>query len=92
MDLKSSPEDKFYFVQIIFFVLGVGVLLPWNFFINSIPYFEDRLSGNTSAPSNGTEPAVDDWRFANWMTLLSMLPLLLFTCLNSILYPRYGTR
>ncbi|XP_062892193.1 equilibrative nucleoside transporter 2-like [Mobula hypostoma] len=88
MDLKTSPKDKFFIVQIIFFVLGLGTLLPWNFFINSIPYFEDRLSGNISASRNGTEPIADHWRFANWMTLLAMLPLLLFTCLNSILYPR----
>lgn len=32
-----------------------------------------------------------EYYFNNWMTLLSQLPLLLFTLLNSFLYPRSVT-
>ncbi|XP_069750246.1 equilibrative nucleoside transporter 2-like isoform X3 [Narcine bancroftii] len=92
MDLKTSPEDKFLFVQIIFFFLGLGTLLPWNFFITALPYFEGRLSLNVSTSQNSTGPDRDHWHFGNWMTLLSMLPLLLFTCLNSFLYPRVSEK
>ncbi|XP_041037926.1 equilibrative nucleoside transporter 2-like [Carcharodon carcharias] len=83
----------FRFVQIIFFFLGLGTLLPWNFFITAIPYFEAQLNiGNVSTSRNATEQVVDQWHFSNWMTLLAMLPLLLFTCLNSILYPRISEK
>ncbi|XP_078284246.1 LOW QUALITY PROTEIN: equilibrative nucleoside transporter 2-like [Rhinoraja longicauda] len=92
MDVKQSPEDKFFFVRIIFFVLGLGTLLPWNFFITAIPYFEKHLTANASVSGNATGNVEDPWHFANWMTLLSMLPLLLFTCLNSILYPRISEK
>ncbi|XP_032090199.1 equilibrative nucleoside transporter 2 [Thamnophis elegans] len=91
-----SPS-RFHFVGIIFFLLGLGTLLPWNFFITAIPYFKERLRGNCSAGWEATENRTalnpqpvstceDEFSFSNWLTLLSQLPLLLFTFLNSILY------
>ncbi|XP_042617142.1 equilibrative nucleoside transporter 2-like isoform X3 [Cyprinus carpio] len=47
-------------------------------------YFNNRL--NTSEWSNGTVTTRKEYYFDNWMTLLSQLPLLLFTLLNSFLY------
>nr|XP_020671674.1 LOW QUALITY PROTEIN: equilibrative nucleoside transporter 2 [Pogona vitticeps] len=91
------PKDSFHCVGIIFFLLGLGTLLPWNFFITAIPYFQSRLvAGNCSAGEetrNGTSPGFepasrcgDAFNFSNWLALLSQLPLLLFTLLNSLLY------
>ncbi|KAJ6654282.1 hypothetical protein lerEdw1_007379 [Lerista edwardsae] len=87
----------FHCVAIIIFLLGLGTLLPWNFFITAIPYFQSRLvAANCSAGKEdgnrtalGLEPASpcsDDFGFSNWLALLSQLPLLLFTLLNSLLY------
>ena len=55
---------------------------PWQ-------YFQGRLAGANS--TNGTlgtnhNSPVDAFNFNNWVTLLSQLPLLLFTLLNSFLY------
>lgn len=97
MASQGTPKDSFHCVAIIFFLLGLGTLLPWNFFITAIPYFQSRLIvGNCSAGEeneNGTvldpEPSsqcTDDFNFSNWLALLSQLPLLLFTLLNSLLY------
>ncbi|XP_016414649.1 equilibrative nucleoside transporter 2-like, partial [Sinocyclocheilus rhinocerous] len=47
-------------------------------------YFNNRL--NTSEWSNATVTTRKEYYFNNWMTLLSQLPLLLFTLLNSFLY------
>uniref|UniRef100_A0A3Q3XDB2 Uncharacterized protein n=1 Tax=Mola mola TaxID=94237 RepID=A0A3Q3XDB2_MOLML len=74
-----------YVVAIVFFILGLGTLLPWNFFMTASLYFEDRL--NATERSNGTLVGHKDY-FKSWMTLLSQLPLLLFTLLNSFLYQR----
>uniref|UniRef100_A0A8C4Y3H8 Solute carrier family 29 member 2 n=1 Tax=Gopherus evgoodei TaxID=1825980 RepID=A0A8C4Y3H8_9SAUR len=91
----SQPGDSgFHAVGIIFFILGLGTLLPWNFFITAIPYFQARLIVGTSSTvglegnSSGTQqdPARDEFNFNNWLTLLSQLPQLLFTLLNSFLY------
>lgn len=49
-------------------------------------YFQGRL--NTTEWSNSTVVVRKNYYFNNWMTLLSQLPLLLFTLLNSILYQR----
>ncbi|KAM4845739.1 equilibrative nucleoside transporter 2 [Thomomys bottae] len=85
----GAPQDRYHLVGISFFVLGLGTLLPWNFFITAIPYFQERLAGvNHTAgnlSTNHTGPT-DSYNFNNWLTLLSQLPLLLFTLLNSFLY------
>lgn len=52
-------------------------------------YFQGRL--NTTEWSNGTVVVRKEYYFNNWMTLLSQLPLLLFTLLNSFLYQRSVT-
>ncbi|KAK2497543.1 hypothetical protein MC885_007713 [Smutsia gigantea] len=87
-DLLTDPHS-YHLVGISFFILGLGTLLPWNFFITAIPYFQGRLVGANSTAAtlrtNNTGPA-DTFNFNNWVTLLSQLPLLLFTLLNSFLY------
>ncbi|XP_072315184.1 equilibrative nucleoside transporter 2-like [Eucyclogobius newberryi] len=86
MGRTDTPLDRGCLVGIIFFILGLGTLLPWNFFMTASLYFQGRL--NTTEWSNGTTTVRREYYFNNWMTLLSQLPLLLFTLLNSILYQR----
>ncbi|XP_073869250.1 equilibrative nucleoside transporter 2 isoform X8 [Macaca fascicularis] len=86
----DAPRDSYHLVGISFFILGLGTLLPWNFFITAIPYFQARLVGASNSTTrilgtNHTGPE-DAFNFNNWVTLLSQLPLLLFTLLNSFLY------
>ncbi|XP_022622433.1 equilibrative nucleoside transporter 1-like isoform X2 [Seriola dumerili] len=89
----SSPKDKYFSVWLIFFLLGLGTLLPWNFFMNATMYFTSRLKDSSLVDSsaNQTEAAgehrsVLEAKFNNVMTLCAMLPLLLCTCLNSFLH------
>ncbi|XP_034788967.1 equilibrative nucleoside transporter 2 isoform X3 [Pan paniscus] len=86
----DAPRDSYHLVGISFFILGLGTLLPWNFFITAIPYFQVRLAGagNSTARilSTNHTGSEDAFNFNNWVTLLSQLPLLLFTLLNSFLY------
>ncbi|XP_043971415.1 equilibrative nucleoside transporter 2-like [Gambusia affinis] len=82
---QSSPSDRGQIVAIIIFILGLESLLPWNFFITASQYFNTRL--NESVSSNGTSAAQQrNYNYDSWMVLLSQLPLLLFTLLNSLLY------
>ncbi|XP_070785835.1 equilibrative nucleoside transporter 2-like [Enoplosus armatus] len=83
---SDAPQDRGCLVGVIFFILGLGTLLPWNFFMTASLYFQGRL--NTTEWSNGTMAVRKEYYFNNWMTLLSQLPLLLFTLLNSFLYQR----
>uniref|UniRef100_A0A8C8CTT3 Equilibrative nucleoside transporter 2-like n=1 Tax=Oncorhynchus tshawytscha TaxID=74940 RepID=A0A8C8CTT3_ONCTS len=80
------PRDRGWLVGVIFFILGLGTLLPWNFFMTASMYFNSRL--NKTERSNGTVVSHKEYYFNNWMTLLSQLPLLLCTLLNSFFYQR----
>ncbi|KAG5278549.1 hypothetical protein AALO_G00100170 [Alosa alosa] len=101
MTANNAPKDKYKAVWLIFFTLGLGTLLPWNFFMTATMYFTSRLkdpatmdadrSNATDAPTTLAPGEVLDTRsvleakFNNVMTLCAMVPLLAFTCLNSFL-------
>nr|XP_046234162.1 equilibrative nucleoside transporter 1-like [Scatophagus argus] len=96
---SSSPRDKYFGVWLIFFMLGLGTLLPWNFFMTATAYFTGRLKDSSLSDSsaNQTEPSGEqrgilEAKFNNVMTLCAMLPLLLCTCLNSFLYSLISQR
>ncbi|TNN74236.1 Equilibrative nucleoside transporter 1 [Liparis tanakae] len=98
MTAINAPRDKYNAVWIIFFILGLGTLLPWNFFMTATMYFTSRLKDPSADPSpppmtNGTSEGEDtrsvlESKFNNVMTLCAMVPLLIFTCLNSFLHQR----
>lgn len=79
--VMSFPGHSVAFVYIA--VLKWLVYCFWSH-ICFLQYFNNRL--NTSEWSNGTVTTRKEYYFNNWMTLLSQLPLLLFTLLNSFLY------
>ncbi|XP_069769166.1 equilibrative nucleoside transporter 1-like, partial [Narcine bancroftii] len=98
---EQEPVDRYKVVWLIFLVLGLGTLLPWNFFMNAIQYFKFRLRDVDAAaqglvPNSSSETNVSlihvetrlQGMFSNFMTLCAMLPMLVFSCLNSILLPR----
>lgn len=80
MRICKGTSDKPGLVAVIFFLLGMGTLLPWNFFITAMNYFTDRLRNGTDSSQS------DTYMFGNMSVLLAQLPLLLFTLLNSFLY------
>lgn len=95
----STPTDKYFGVWLIFFMLGLGTLLPWNFFMTATVYFTSRLKDSSlvNSSANQTEIAgehrsVLEAKFNNVMTLCAMLPLLLCTCLNSFLHSLISQR
>ncbi|XP_035855894.1 equilibrative nucleoside transporter 1-like isoform X3 [Sander lucioperca] len=89
----SSPRDKYFGVWLIFFMLGLGTLLPWNFFMTATMYFTSRLKDSSlvdysanQTEAEGEHRSILEAKFNNVMTLCAMLPLLLCTCLNSFLH------
>ncbi|XP_056136594.1 equilibrative nucleoside transporter 1-like [Lampris incognitus] len=89
---SSTPRDKYSAVWLIFFMLGLGTLLPWNFFMTATMYFTSRLKDSSvsevgvNRTEEGDRRSHLESKFNNVMTLCAMLPLLLFTCLNSFLH------
>ncbi|NXY50249.1 S29A1 protein, partial [Ceuthmochares aereus] len=90
-----SSLHRYKAVWLIFFILGLGTLLPWNFFMTAREYFIRRLADPElmSHPQNQTDEVVLpnsylQSMFDNFMTLCAMVPLLIFTCLNSFIHQR----
>ncbi|XP_035412235.1 equilibrative nucleoside transporter 1 isoform X1 [Cygnus atratus] len=95
MTARDGPQDRYKAVWLIFFILGLGTLLPWNFFMTAREYFISRLADteNMSHLGNQTGGAALSHSylqsmFDNFMTLCAMVPLLVFTCLNSFIHQR----
>ncbi|XP_036173721.1 equilibrative nucleoside transporter 1 [Myotis myotis] len=53
MTTSHQPQDRYKAVWLIFFMLGLGTLLPWNFFMTATLYFKNRL-GQPQNVSVGT--------------------------------------
>ncbi|XP_010155168.1 PREDICTED: equilibrative nucleoside transporter 1 [Eurypyga helias] len=95
MTARDGPQDRYKGVWLIFFILGLGTLLPWNFFMTAREYFIGRLAdmekmNHTSNKTSGTAlpQSYLQSMFDNFMTLCAMVPLLIFTCLNSFIHQR----
>ncbi|KFO69799.1 Equilibrative nucleoside transporter 1 [Cuculus canorus] len=95
MTARDGPQDRYKAVWLIFFILGLGTLLPWNFFMTAREYFIRRLAdpeemshlqnrtGEAALPNSYLQSMFD-----NFMTLCAMVPLLVFPCLNSFIHQR----
>jgi hypothetical protein len=40
-----EPEDKYNMVYYIFFLWGIGILLPWNAVLTCFDFFNDEMPG-----------------------------------------------
>ncbi|XP_029025339.1 equilibrative nucleoside transporter 2-like [Betta splendens] len=89
MKSPSPPADRGHVVALVIFTLGLGTLLPWNFFMTASQYFNKRL--NTTC-NDASHTQAQDYNYDSWMALLSQLPLLMFTLANSFLYQRVSER
>ncbi|KAM7394767.1 hypothetical protein PAMP_021552 [Pampus punctatissimus] len=83
---QTPPADRGQAVGVIIFVLGLGTLLPWNFFMTASQYFNGRLAPPNITANHTSGVTTKDYNYDSWMALLSQLPLLLFTLLNSFLH------
>ncbi|GLD68543.1 netrin receptor UNC5B isoform X1 [Lates japonicus] len=86
--LVSYPEDSYCLVYIIFFLMGIGSLLPWNFFITAKHYWLYKLSNNTH--HGGSEDQRSDLSdyFESYLAIASTVPSVLCLILNYVLVNR----
>uniref|UniRef100_A0A286XMX0 Solute carrier family 29 member 1 (Augustine blood group) n=2 Tax=Cavia porcellus TaxID=10141 RepID=A0A286XMX0_CAVPO len=56
MTTSHQPQDRYKAVWLIFFMLGLGTLLPWNFFMTATMYFTTRIKVPQNVSSATAEP------------------------------------
>ncbi|XP_059214738.1 equilibrative nucleoside transporter 3 [Centropristis striata] len=90
--VRYSPEDSYCFVYIIFFLMGIGSLLPWNFFITAKHYWLYKLSNNSHSSGSGEEERSDlsDY-FESYLAIASTVPSVLCLILNYLLVNRLSS-
>ncbi|XP_067277852.1 equilibrative nucleoside transporter 3 [Pseudorasbora parva] len=89
---RHCPEDSYNLVYIIFFLMGIGSLLPWNVFITAKQYWLYKLSNNSS-PAGQEEPHNDlsDY-FESYISIASTVPSVLCLILSYLLVNRFSSR
>ncbi|EDV20202.1 uncharacterized protein TRIADDRAFT_61352 [Trichoplax adhaerens] len=65
-DVRGKPKDKMKLVYILFFIQGVGSLLPFNMFITASLYFTVKLQGTRFQHT-----------FENYISLASSVPTII---------------
>lgn len=56
---QQKPNDRWHGAYLIFFLLGIGSLLPWNFFITAKHYWRYKLQNCSDEPGPVGEAASD---------------------------------
>ncbi|KAG7229996.1 hypothetical protein INR49_009716 [Caranx melampygus] len=85
---RYSPEDSYNLVYIIFFLMGIGSLLPWNFFITAKHYWLYKLSNNTHHGSSKDQRSDLSDYFESYLAIASTVPSVLCLVLNYVLVNR----
>nr|KAF6458864.1 solute carrier family 29 member 3 [Rousettus aegyptiacus] len=88
----QRPEDRFNGAYIIFFSLGIGGLLPWNFFVTAKEYWIFKLR-NCSSPAPGEKPEDSDILnyLESYLSIASTVPSVLCLMANFLLVNRVST-
>ncbi|KAM5236442.1 equilibrative nucleoside transporter 3 [Ctenodactylus gundi] len=90
---QQRPEDRCNATYAIFFSLGIGGLLPWNFFVTAKEYWAFKLR-NCSSPGAGIDPEDSDILnyFESYLATASTMSSLLCLAANFLLVNRIPVR
>ncbi|XP_076252806.1 equilibrative nucleoside transporter 1 [Rhynchophorus ferrugineus] len=87
-----EPRDKFHTVYLIFYLLGVVTILPWNFYVTANDYwmykFRDVHSQNLTTASEVKNKTQLQAEFTSYISVASAVPSLLFLILNTAISHR----
>ncbi|CAH0555398.1 unnamed protein product [Brassicogethes aeneus] len=73
----NTPPDRYALVYLTFLIHGIGVLMPWNMFINAKEYFTDY-----KLHKSYIHQEYDMSNFMQYLTFSSQVPNIIFNYLN----------
>ncbi|KAJ8308008.1 hypothetical protein KUTeg_012882 [Tegillarca granosa] len=91
----SPPKDRFNFVYIVFYILGLGSLLPWNFFITAKEYYQFKLRNTSYPDEHFKDPTIQtelQTVFEGTVAVASMVPNLLFNFITAAITKRMSLK
>ncbi|XP_068927203.1 equilibrative nucleoside transporter 3 isoform X2 [Petaurus breviceps papuanus] len=80
---SPKPHDRYYGAYIIFFSMGIGSLLPWNFFITAKEYWMYKLQNCSSQGASDIQNY-----FESYISIASTVPSVLCLIGNFLLVNR----
>ncbi|XP_054456340.1 equilibrative nucleoside transporter 3 [Anoplopoma fimbria] len=89
--MRYSPDDSYCLVYLIFFLMGIGSLLPWNFFITAKHYWLYKLSNNTHQGGSEEQRSHLGDYFESYLAIASTVPSVLCLILNYLLVNRLSS-
>ncbi|GIY60233.1 hypothetical protein CEXT_562471 [Caerostris extrusa] len=89
--VHPSPPDKYNIVYLTFGLLGIGTLLPWNFFITANDYwmYKFRSVVNTSCVGNHDKSNLQA-AFTSYMALSNNVPYVSFLIICTLFANRFS--
>lgn len=85
------PKDRFHMVYMIFYLLGLGSLAPWNFFITASEYFKFKLRNTTQPDEDYLNPDYEtelQAMFESYLVVASTIPNLAFNFITALIIQR----
>ncbi|XP_053398380.1 equilibrative nucleoside transporter 3-like [Mercenaria mercenaria] len=85
------PRDRFHLVYLIFYLLGLGSLAPWNFFITASEYFKYKLRNTTQPESEYLDPQYEtelQAMFESYLVVANTIPNLAFNFITALIIQR----
>ena len=93
---ETPPKDNHKIVWVIFFLVGMTTLLPWNFFISLNNFWDYKfrnVSKDASVPkNNSTAPTELQKEFTSYLAIASNVPNATFVLLNAVYGQRFDLR
>ncbi|PSN53712.1 hypothetical protein C0J52_02191 [Blattella germanica] len=79
-----EPSDRYNLAYVIFYLLGMTTLLPWNFFITADEYWMYKLRDVNSNSTDDSKRTELQAGFTAYLSVASTIPNTLFLILNSL--------
>ena len=85
---SHPPKDDHHKVFLVFVLVGMTTLLPWNFFI-SLNNFWDYKFRDTNASANSSVPTELQVEFTSYLAIASTVPNAIFVIVNAMIGQRF---
>ena len=89
---RGAPKDRYHIVYLVFVLVGITTLLPWNFFIslNNFWDYKFRNVNETVQKKNSSVPTELQKDFTSYLAISSTIPNAIFVIINALVGQRFS--